>query len=121
MSKVKTGFKQLNVDLGEIAPGGVYSVRWEFDELSPEDLHKKDDGSYDIRPGCGCTAEIEVDEKGITAKYTDKTKLGRSGVKAINKDLHVYLTPEETKNSKGVLVDVNPSIRLTFIAVVKNV
>lgn len=101
-------FKRTTSEGGEIKPGQKnVEIRWDFDTLKKEDIATyEEDGEtkYCIKPGCGCTADISVDENGITAYYND-----RGNTKGqVNKSITVYYKTEgekpRIKNQNGDLV-----------------
>lgn len=46
---------------------GDINLRWDFNELSIDLIE-------DVVPGCGCTAQLSIDNTGISAVYKDNTK-----------------------------------------------
>lgn len=78
-------------------------LEWHIEEGSIEDIEH-------IQPGCGCTAEVKMENGRVLATYNDNTKVeevaempGR--VKTISKNLRVFLKdgkPLMVKNERGV-------------------
>lgn len=86
-------------------------VEWLFDDLGIHEIARKDNGTFAIKPGCGCTADIEVLSDRILAKYNDSTVLAGKTKDTVGKTLQVFLNdgkPLFVKNEKGVKI-WNPS------------
>lgn len=100
-------FKQTFVNVGDIKLGQKeVKVEWEFEGMSKEDVAKYKNSSgnevFAVAPGCGCTANLEVTDKGITALYND----GGNNIGQFTKQVVVYHAPTDdtlvrVTNEKG--------------------
>lgn len=120
-----TAFKNIQVDLGSITAGTQgHEVFWEFADLNKESIAKfvdhKGNEQYAVQRMCGCTADIEVTDKGIKAVYNDN---GNSTGKLI-KRVKVYYSkgdlPTKVKNDRGVLM-FNPNLPSTTLSFIVEV
>lgn len=114
-----------------ISPGTKnVGVNWLFEDLTNVDIAKDSDGKYAVKPGCGCTANVEVTETGIIAFYTDSTKKqdvlsSQNREKSVGKNMRVFLDdgkPLYVKNERGVMklnVGGKANILLTFNVIVQ--
>lgn len=119
-------YKETKVDIGNIKLGqSDVEVRWEFDELTKDDIAFYNGGAGDEIPAiqafCGCTASFDIDDNGITALYTDNGS--KTGV--VTKSIYVYYKPEEdipvrVTNEKGVET-FNPKLAKTQLSFSMNV
>lgn len=74
-------------------------LRWDFDKLTKDQIDH-------LHPGCGCTAQIKVDDTGITAIYSDNTKEAdvkkeNSKVYRVQKHITVFLKDEQPLKIQG--------------------
>lgn len=80
-------FKQTLVKYPNIIKRGKTAViEWFYDETSKDEIE-------DARPGCSCTANIEILDDRIRAVYTDNTPesaFQNREVEMINKNINVY-------------------------------
>ena len=125
-------FKSVNYIVSEsISPGdkGI-KVEWLFEELTREQIYKESKDKYAVRPGCGCTANVEVLEDRIVATYTDSTKKDSvlkspNREMSIRKTISVFLDDGKdliVKNERGVdalNVKDKENITLTFTVIVQ--
>lgn len=114
-------FKNLISNVDKVKPGtSKVKLEWFYDKLKKEDIALKPDGSYAIKPSCGCTANVVVTDESIKAFYSDNTYLSEGEKsKTVSKYLTVYLKdelPVFVKNPVGTTIyNVNKSkIILTF-------
>lgn len=83
-------FKDVSVNGGVIKPGQrEVHIEWLFDSLKKDDIASYMEGGvkkYAIKPSCGCTADIEVLEDRVVAKYND----GGNTIGPLSRSLTVY-------------------------------
>ena len=109
-------FEDVSYNFGEISPG-VKNVKleWIFKDIKKEDIDE-------VRPGCGCTAKIEIQDDRITGVYNDSTPHQTVSSRVnkrfnIKKTLRVYLKDGEKidiTNNRGV-ADINPKKKRILI------
>lgn len=109
---VNEAFTYLHYNVNNsIKPGGKVSVEWFFKGLTKDQIAKDEKGKYAVFPGCGCTAEVEVTDKGIVAVYSDTTttnilRTSSDGKYSVSKNIRVFLddgNPLYERNDRGVL------------------
>lgn len=118
-------FKNIQVDLGNITAGTEgHKVFWEFEELDKNTIATFVDNSgneqYAVQRMCGCTADVEVRENGISAVYNDN---GNSTGKLIKRVKVYYKSgelPTKVKNERGVLM-FNPKLPSTVLSFIVEV
>jgi len=105
---MKVEFKESVVDLGTIGKNSSQQVFFPFKEPGKETSEK----IKNVKPSCGCTADVVITEEGIKATYYDQTsfteKQKSSGkLKEITKNLVVTFKdgePRLIKNERDVWV-----------------
>lgn len=100
-------YKETTLKLGNIRPKQK-DVRafWEFDELTKDRVATYKDSNGVVQPairvGCGCTANVVVQDDGIQALYNDRGNA--KGV--VTKNITVYYKtgdlPIRIKNDSGI-------------------
>lgn len=97
-------FNFVNINIpGTIKPGqGNVEIFWEFNKLNKEAIRH-------IHAGCGCTAQLDIQDTGVKAVYTDGHQAAAvaTGPVTFTKSLTVFLHTETSteplwiKNAKG--------------------
>lgn len=108
-------FKETTVDIGTITSGSKKNpVFWEFDEFTPDNIAKTEDGKYAIKTFCGCTQSPIVNDHGLGVTYNDGGNNSKG--KYLHKQVTVYHsqpdTPTRVRNRKNKLI-YNPKLPKT--------